>query len=100
MRPDAESRGHQYPPTASQLEAQFRYGGSDGFINWVDNTLEMKRTGERPLEPFRTFRFRILDSPEELDTAIRAKSNEGFCFTADGGILLAVVGTKSGWDIG
>ena len=39
-----------------ELEAQFRCNGSDGFINWIDNTLGVKRTANV-----------IWDSREEFD---------------------------------
>lgn len=73
-----EAHKHDYELADYQLEAQFRCGGSDGFINWVDNTLEVKRTANVLWNLSEPFDFRILDSPEELDAAIRAKSNEGF----------------------
>lgn len=62
-----------------ELESQFRCNGSDGFINWLNNTLGIKRTAnviwtEAETE---TYDFRIFSSPEELDQAIRAKEQEG-----------------------
>ena len=73
-----EAHKHDYELVDYQLEAQFRCGGSDGFINWVDNTLEVKRTANVLWNLSEPFDFRIVDSPEELDAAIRAKSTEGF----------------------
>jgi len=71
------------------LEAQFRCAGSDGFVNWIDNTLEIRETANvlwnRREE---TFEFRIYQSPDALENAIRARAAEahsarvtaGFCW--------------------
>ena len=61
-----------------QLEAQFRCGGSDGFVNWVDNTLEVRRTANVLWEGADGFEFKIMDSPAALDAAIRAKAAQGY----------------------
>lgn len=60
------------------LEAQFRCAGSDGFVNWIDNTLGIRRTANTLFDQEQeTFEFRIVDSPQQLDALIRAKSAEG-----------------------
>ncbi|MDB6169628.1 MAG: peptidase [Verrucomicrobia bacterium] len=59
------------------LEAQFRCGGSDGFIQWVDNTLEIARTPSVIWNLREPFEFKIFDTPQALDTAIRGKLVEG-----------------------
>ena len=56
-----------------RLEAQFRCGGSDGFINWVTNTLEIERTPNILWNLNEQFEFRILDSPEALEAAMKQK---------------------------
>lgn len=61
-----------------KLEAQFRCAGSDAFVQWVDHTLGIQETAT-PLwyqreEPFEV---RIFNSPEEVESAIRAKVAEG-----------------------
>lgn len=61
-----------------QLEAQFRCNGSDSFIQWVDNTLSLRRTPQVLWEMDDPFDFDVLDSPYELDAIIRSKSDEGF----------------------
>ena len=60
-----------------KLEAQFRCAGSTGFVNWIDNTLGVERTANVLWNKNEAFDFRILDSPEELETAIREKVAEG-----------------------
>ena len=61
-----------------ELEVQFRCAGSDGFINWVDNTLGIRRTANVIWEGTDGFDFRIVGSPQQLEELIRAKSAEGF----------------------
>lgn len=61
-----------------QLEAQFRCAGSDGFINWVNNTLGVERTANVIWDGNEGFDFRIFSSPEELDQAIRGRAAQGF----------------------
>src|SRR5205085_9943911 len=60
-----------------QLEAQFRCAGSDAFVNWIDNTLDVRRTANSIWEPDEKFEFKVFDSPTELENAIRAKVAEG-----------------------
>ena len=61
-----------------QLEAQFRCAGSDGFVNWVDNTLGIRRTANVLWTGDEKFDFRIFASPESLEDAIFEKDAEGF----------------------
>jgi DUF2075 family protein len=60
-----------------ELEAQFRCAGSEGFVNWVENTLGIARTANVLWDPEDPFEFRIMSSPEELEAAIRAKAAAG-----------------------
>ena len=60
-----------------QLEAQFRCSGSDAFINWVNNTLGIRRTANVLWDSAEGFEFRIFNSPDSLDQAIRNKVSEG-----------------------
>ena len=61
-----------------ELEAQFRCNGSDGFVNWVNNTLGIKKTANIIWTQKEEFDFRIMSSPEELEASIIEKINEGF----------------------
>lgn len=71
-----------------ELDAQFRCGGSDGFINWVDNTLCIRRTANVLWKKDDPYDFRIVDSVQELEAAIRANNTgeqtarlvAGFCW--------------------
>jgi DUF2075 family protein len=60
------------------LEAQFRCSGSAGFMNWVDNTLGIRKTANVLFDQAQeSFEFRIVDTPEELDVLIRQKAADG-----------------------
>jgi len=59
------------------LETQFRCGGSDGFLRWIENTLQLRRTANALWTGDDNFEFRVVDSPVELDQAIRRKLDEG-----------------------
>jgi hypothetical protein len=61
-----------------ELEAQFRCAGSDGFVNWVNNTLGIKRTANVLFDRNDDFEFEIFDTPEKLEGAISSKEAEGF----------------------
>ena len=61
-----------------ELEAQFRCAGSDAFVNWIDNTLGVRRTPNVLWNAEQeSFDFRIVDSVQELDALIRARSDAG-----------------------
>lgn len=60
-----------------ELEVQFRCAGSDGFVNWIDNTLGIRRTANVLWDGGDGFDFRILPSPEALEAAIRQQASKG-----------------------
>jgi DUF2075 family protein len=60
-----------------ELEAQFRCNGSDAFVNWVNNTLGIKRTANVIWDLYEEFDFRVFDSPAKLENAIREKVKAG-----------------------
>jgi hypothetical protein len=62
-----------------ELEAQFRCSGSDGFVNWINNTLGVKRTANVIWNPGKEeFDFKVFPNPELLEKAIRDKVAKGF----------------------
>ena len=71
------ARAHNNRVFDYTLEAQFRCNGSDGFINWVNNTLDIKRTANVIWDLSDPFDFRIINSPEELERQINARLSEG-----------------------
>jgi len=60
-----------------ELEAQFRCAGSDGFVNWINNTLDIERTANVIWEGDESFEFKVFPSPQALDDAIREKARMG-----------------------
>lgn len=55
------------------LESQFRCNGSDGYLAWLDNTLQIRETANETLET-RDYDFRIVGNPDELHELIRVKN--------------------------
>ena len=63
---------HEY-----ELETQFRCGGSEAFIGWVENTLGIARTPYTLWETDEDFEFDVVDSPRELQALINQKAAAG-----------------------
>ncbi len=57
----------------SSLESQFRCNGSNGYLAWLDNTLQIRVTANEILDT-REYDFRIVDTPAELHDLIRTKN--------------------------
>jgi len=70
-----------------ELVSQFRCNGSDNYLDWLDQGLQVKTTSAEFLNPAE-FDFRIVDSPVELRTLIlqrneernRARMVAGYCW--------------------
>jgi len=60
-----------------KLQAQFRANGSDSFIQWVGNTLELDRTPQVLWTMDDEFDFRIIGNAGELERLIRLRAAEG-----------------------
>lgn len=60
-----------------KLEAQFRCRGSEAFINWVNNTLQIEQTPNSDWTSEENFDFRICDSPQEVENMIKSKIEVG-----------------------
>ncbi len=56
-----------------ELASQFRCSGSDGYLAWLDNTLDIRPTANTLLDSAE-FDFRVFDSPVELHEAIKIKN--------------------------
>jgi uncharacterized protein len=61
--------------TELKLESQFRCNGSNGYLAWLDNTLQIRETANDILKAD-DYDFRIVDSPDELHNIIREKNKE------------------------
>ncbi len=56
-----------------KLESQFRCNGSDGYLSWIDDVLQIDETANTSLEGIK-YDFRILSSPNELRDLIFEKN--------------------------
>ena len=58
------------------LISQFRCNGSDGYISWLDNVLEIRDTANYDLEGI-DFDFQVCDTPNEVRDIINQKNTVG-----------------------
>ena len=69
------------------LKSQFRCNGSDGYLAWIDNVLDIRETANYDLEGL-DYDIRICDSPEEMREIVieknrlanRARVLAGYCW--------------------
>lgn len=69
------------------LTSQFRCGGSDEFLNWVDNLLEIRHSRQTHIHK-ENFNIKVCDTPNELVREIKQKNRSnnksrvvaGFCW--------------------
>jgi len=55
------------------LQSQFRCNGSDGYLAWVDNTLQIRETANETLNGI-SYDFKVFNTPNELRDAIYKKN--------------------------
>ena len=56
-----------------ELDSQFRCNGSDGYIAWLDRTLEIRDTANFDIDGF-DYDFKVFDDPNEMRKAIEEKN--------------------------
>ena len=61
----------------ADLTSQFRCGGSDGYLAWIDNSLGLRPTANTSLDTS-VFDFQIFDDPKEIYEKIIEKNNQNF----------------------
>lgn len=61
--------------TELELLSQFRCNGSDGYLAWLDNTLQIRETANWTLEGI-DYDFRVIGDPRELRRLIIEKNRE------------------------
>ena len=74
--------------TEMELDSQFRCSGSDGYLSWLDNTLQIRETANTALDGSDVFDFRVFDDPNALRAAIeernkvnnRSRMVAGYCW--------------------
>ncbi|MGI6105907.1 MAG: DNA/RNA helicase domain-containing protein [Raoultibacter sp.] len=57
----------------TQLSSQFRCNGSDGYLAWIDDVLEIRETANKTLEDI-DYEVIVFDSPDEMESRIREKN--------------------------
>lgn len=57
-----------------ELSSQFRCGGSDGYLAWLDNTLQIRETANTSLDG--SYDFRVVETPGELRDLIFERNTE------------------------
>ena len=70
-----------------QLVSQFRCNGSDGYLAWLDQALEIRETANYNLDGI-DYDIRICDTPEEMEAIVleknrarnRARILAGYCW--------------------
>lgn len=70
-----------------KLASQFRCNGSDGYLSWLDNTLQIKATANETLDEI-DYDFRVVDSPADIHQEIieknkinnKARMLAGYCW--------------------
>ncbi|MBE0584659.1 MAG: DUF2075 domain-containing protein, partial [Desulfofustis sp.] len=80
------AKKHGAEVVETTLESQFRCNGSDGYLAWLDNTLQIRETANKTLETLE-YDFRLVDTPAELHELIREKNRRnkarmvaGYCW--------------------
>jgi DUF2075 family protein len=58
-----------------ELASQFRCNGSDGYLVWLDNTLQIRETANPTLDGI-DYDFRVFDNPAEMRDFIFEKNKE------------------------
>lgn len=58
-----------------ELDSQFRCNGSDGYVAWIDNVLEIRNTANLDIDGF-DYEFKVFDDPNDLRVAIEEKNKE------------------------
>lgn len=61
-----------------ELSAQFRCSGAEGYVNWLDDVLQLRETANYDGWEDGDFEFKIFDDPNEMRKAIKRKDAEGF----------------------
>lgn len=60
-----------------KLGAQFRCAGAEGYVQWVDDALQIHETANSNGWETEDFEFKIFDNPHDLHAAIKNKDSSG-----------------------
>lgn len=68
---------YKIPVHEMELTAQFRCSGAEGYINWLNDVLQLKETANYDGWDKKSFEFNIFDNPNEMREAIKKKAQQG-----------------------
>ena len=71
LRRQAKEAGAQI--TELELSSQFRCNGSDGYLAWIDDTLDIRQTANNELDTAE-YDFRVFDDPVQMHELIALKN--------------------------
>lgn len=60
------------------LDAQFRCGGSQRYVDWVEGLLGLRGEGPQRWQSDGRFDVQVVDSPEDMEERLAARAREGF----------------------
>lgn len=60
--------------TEMELDSQFRCSGSDGYLEWIDDVLQIRETASFDLDPSFDYDLRVFDDPNEMRAEIEARN--------------------------
>jgi hypothetical protein len=63
--------------TELKLLSQFRCNGSNGYLGWLDNYLQIKETANIDMNDF-DYDFKVFDCPNEMHTEITKHNSNGY----------------------
>ncbi|MGE4049979.1 MAG: DNA/RNA helicase domain-containing protein [Piscinibacter sp.] len=99
--------------TELELSSQFRCNGSDGYLAWLDHTLDIRETANQILDSAE-YDFRVFDNPTDLHALIERKNRAnnrsrvvaGYCWkwpskknTAAWDIEMPALGYRRRWNL-
>lgn len=68
---------YNVPVYEMELTAQFRCSGAEGYINWLNDVLQLKETANYDGWDKKSFEFKIFDNPNDMREAVKKKSQQG-----------------------
>lgn len=70
---ELRARAREFNAEVTELSSQFRCNGADGYLAWLDDTLDIRPTANSTLDT-EEFDFRVFSSPTELHDLIELKN--------------------------
>jgi len=81
------------------LDGQFRCGGSEIYVRWIEQLLGLRPGGPQPWPGDDTFRLLLADSAQQMEAELRSKINDGY-LADHSRVRLAVEQAPPRWHLG